>query len=268
MAGKFIKGYLLNTRKNKMKIDEFLKSNALITQYVTKTLPEVSILLQKSKFQATGNVLLSFVTRSGYLNNEILFASSTGNLYSCAVLFRSMIEHNFRHLYMFVRALNDNSDEVGKRYYGVLRGDEDRQAIYNINKYTQKVYPDKTKWDLANEHNKSIRVRANEFRIDEIFYYLVEKNNDHISDLVSTFKKDYLLERLRQYTNLSSSVHGGPFGEATLLEAQKKDSGVALIKFATESFELNKSLIEATYLFVDMIDGNNLKWYEEVKKII
>jgi hypothetical protein len=251
-----------------MKIDELIESNASITQYVTKTIPEVSSLLQKSKFQATGNALLSLVARSGYLNNEVLFASSTGNLYSCAVLFRPMIEHNFRHLYMFVRALNDDSDEVGKRYYGVLRGDEDRQAVYNINKYTQKVYPENTKWDLGGDHNKSIRCRAKEFRIDEIFYYLVENNNDRTSNLVSTFKKEYLLERLRQYTNLSSSVHGGPFGEATLLEAQKNNIEVTLIKFATDSLELHKSLIETTYLFADMMDNNNQKWYEEIKKIL
>lgn len=254
-----------------MKIDELLKSNALITQYVTKTIPEISSLLQKSKFQATSKSLLSLLVRSGYLNNEILFASSTCNLYSCAVLFRPIIEHNFRHLYLFVRALNDDSDEVGKRYYGTLRGDEDRQAIYNINKYTQKVYPDKTKWNLVNEHNKSIREireRAREFRIDEIFYYLVENNNNRVSNLLSTFKKEYLLERLRQYTNLSSSVHGGPFGEATLLEAQKNNIEVTLIKFATDSFKLHKSLVETTYLFADMMDNNNQKWYEKIKKII
>src|SRR3989344_1686347 len=211
-------------QKNNMKIDEFLQSSDLIAKHATKTIPEISSLLQKSKFQATSKALLSLLARSGYLNNEILFASSTGNLYSCAVLFRPMIEHNFRHLYMFVRALNDDSDEVGKRYYGVLRGDEGRQALYNINKYTQKVYPNKTKWNLVNDHNKSIRTKANEFRIDEIFYYLIENNNDRVSNLLSTFKKEYLLERLRQYTNLSSSVHGGPFGEATFLEAQKTDS--------------------------------------------
>lgn len=251
-----------------MKIEELLKSNALLTQYVTKTLSEISNVLEKSKFQATSKALLSLLARSGYLNNEILFASSTGNLYSCATLFRPMIEHNFRHLYMVAKALNDDNDEVGKRYYGVLRGDEDRQALYNINKYTQKVYPDKTKWNLVNEHNTSIRNGAKEFRIDEVFYYLVENNNDHTSELISAFKKDYLLERLRQYTNLSSSVHGGPFGEATLLEARKKNQKSALVRFATESFELHKNLIEATYLFADMIDGKNLKWYEEVKKII
>jgi len=251
-----------------MKIDEFLQSSDLIAKHATKTIPEISSLLQKSKFQATSKALLSLLARSGYLNNEILFASSTGNLYSCAVLFRPMIEHNFRHLYMFVRALNDDSDEVGKRYYGVLRGDEGRQALYNINKYTQKVYPNKTKWNLVNDHNKSIRTKANEFRIDEIFYYLIENNNDRVSNLLSTFKKEYLLERLRQYTNLSSSVHGGPFGEATFLEAQKTDSKAALTKFASESFELHKSLVETTYLFADMMQGSNLKWYEEIKKII
>ena len=251
-----------------MKIDELLKSNALITQYVMKTLPEVSSLLQKSKFQATSKALLSLLARSGYLNNEILFASSTGNLYSCAVLFRPMIEHNFRHLYMFVKALNDDSDEVGKRYYGVLRGDEDRQAMYNINKYTQKVYPDKTKWNLVNEHNTSIRNGAREFRTDEIFYYLVENNNNRTLNIISIYKKEYLLERLRQYTNLSSSVHGGPFGEATLLEAQSKNPEVILVKFATESYELHKNLVEATYLFADMMEGNDINRYEEVKKII
>ena len=104
-----------------MKNDELLQSNSLITQYVTKTLPTISSLLQKTKFQTTSKALLSLVVRSGYINNEILFASGTGNLYACAVLFRPMIEHNFRHLYMFVRALNDDSDEVGKRYYGVQR---------------------------------------------------------------------------------------------------------------------------------------------------
>lgn len=249
-----------------VKNNELLQSTDLIAQHITKTLPKISSLLQETKFKATSKALLSLIVRSGYLNSEILFASGTRNVYACAVLFRPMIEHNFRHLYIFVRALNDDSDEVGKRYYGVLRGDEDRQAMYNINKYSQKVYPEKTKWNLTNKHNKSIRDRANEFRIDEIFYYLIENNNDRTSNLVSTFKKEYLLERLKQYTNLSSSVHGGPFGEVTLLEAQKKNLEATLIKFATESFELHKSLVETTYLFADMMD-NNQKWYEEIKKI-
>ena len=40
-----------------------------------------------------------------------------------------MIEHNFRHLYIYVRALNDNSDDVGKRYYKTLKGSEDLESF-------------------------------------------------------------------------------------------------------------------------------------------
>lgn len=242
---------------------ELLKSSAHLAQQIEKTLPLIAESLEKTNFKQTSKALLSFVVRSGYLNSAILNACGTRNVYASAVLFRSMIEHNFRHLYIFVRALNDNNDEVGGRYYGVLRGNEDRQAVYNMNKYNEKVYPDKTKWNLANDHNKSIRDQANEFRIDEIFYYLVEKNNGH-SEVVSRYKKEYLLERLRQYTNFSSSVHGGPFGEATLLNAQKENPDAVLDKFATDSFELHKNLIETTYLFAYLMDDKNKEVYEQI----
>ena len=249
------------------KINNLLKLSDETVKYTVKTLPKISNSLQKTKFKQTGTVLLSLFARSGYLNSAILHASGTGNIYVSAILLRSMIEHNFRHLYIFIKALNDDSDDIGRKYYGVLRGNEDRQALYNINKYTQKIYPDKTKYNLVNERNKSIRKNANEFRIDEIFYYLVENNNDRIPNIALTFKKEYLLKRLIQYTNLSSSVHGGPFGEATLMTAQKENSKTTLLKFATESFELHKNLINTTYLFAYIMDENNKELYEGMKNI-
>jgi hypothetical protein len=249
------------------KINNLLNSSDEIVKYTVKTLPKISDSLQKTKFKQTGTALLSLFARSGYLNSAILHVSGTENIYASAILLRSMIEHNFRHLYIFVKSLNDDSDEVGKRYYRVLRVNEDRQALYNINKYTQKIYPNKTKWNLANEHNKSIRENANEFRIDEIFCYLVENNNDRIPEIALTFKKEYLLKRLIQYTNISSSVHGGPFGESTLMTSQKENPKAALLKFATEGFELHKNLVNTTYLFTCMMDKNNKEWYEGIKNI-
>lgn len=249
------------------KINNLLESSNEIVKYTVKTLPKILDSLQKTKFKQTGTALLSLFARNEYLNSAILHACGTENTYASAILLRSMIEHNFRHLYIFVKALNDDSDEVGKKYYGVLQGNEDRQALYNINKYTQKIYPGKTKWNLSNEHNKSIRENANEFRIDEIFYYLVENNNDRIPEIALTFKKEYLLERLIQYTNLSSSVHGGPFGEATLATAQKENPKATLLKFAIESFKLHKNLIKTTYLFAYIMDEDNKKLYTGIENI-
>jgi hypothetical protein len=209
---------------------------------------------------------LSFLARSGYLNSAILNACGSGNIYAAAVLFRPIVEHNFRHLYIYVKALNENSDAVGERYYGVLRKNEDRQAIYNINKYNKKVYPEVANLNLRNEHNARIRDGAKEFHIDEIFYYLVENNNSH-TDLVTQYKKKYLLERVRQYTNLSSSVHGGPFAEATFLTAQKENPDATLNKFASDSFGLHNSLVETTYLFAWMMNESNKDHYEAIKSM-
>jgi hypothetical protein len=82
------------------------------------------------------------------------------------------------------------------------------------------------------------------------------------------YKKEYLLERLIEYTNMSSSAHGGPFGKLALYELQKDKSKLkaTLNKFANESFLLHKSLIETTYLFASLKDEKVDKYYKELLK--
>jgi len=247
-------------------INGFLESNAVISQYITKTLPKVLDSLQKTKFKYTSKALLSFIPRSGYINSAILNASGTKNIYASAILFRPMIEHNFRHLYIFIKALNDNNDSIGSTYYKSLKGNEDLESVQKIINYNKIVYPEDTKWNTKGEHNKTIREDAKSFRIEKIFHYLINNNNEK-DEVLKKYKKEYLLERLIQYTNLSSSVHGGPFGEETLMIAQKGNPKVALLKFATESFELHKNLVETTYLFAYIMNDGNKDLYENIKNI-
>ena len=84
--------------------------------------------------------------------------------------------------------------------------------------------------------------------------------------LIKRYKKEYLLERLIEYTNMSSSVHGGPFGELALYELQKDKSKLeaTLNKFANESFLLHKSIVETTYLFASLMDEGTTKYYDEI----
>ena len=100
-------------------------------------------------------------------------------MYATAILSRSMIEHNFRHLYIYVRALNDNSDDVGKRYYKTLKGSEDLESFTKINNYNKAVYPEKKLTGIQKENiNKAIREVGKEFRIEQIFFYLITNNNN------------------------------------------------------------------------------------------
>jgi hypothetical protein len=88
-------------------------------------------------------------------------------------------------------------------------------------------------------------------------------------EIISKGLKKYLLDRLIEYTNMSSGVHGGPFGEL-ILENTKKDPKkfeAAKIRFATDALMLHKSLIETTYLFAYLMDSSLQKYYEEISGV-
>lgn len=243
--------------------------NNNLAKEIQSSLPAIVKSLEKTKFKYTSKALLSFIPKSGYLNSAILESFGNRNVYATAILSRSMIEHNFRHLYIYVRALNDDSDDVGKRYYKTLKGSEDLESFTKINNYNKAVYPEKTNWNTKGEHNKVIREVGKEFRIEQVFFYLVASNNNKKDEILKRFKKEYLLQRLVDYTNLSSGVHGGPFGELALFNLQKdKDKfNKALEKFAGDSFNLHYSLVETTYLFAYLMDEKMQTHYEKIKSL-
>jgi hypothetical protein len=250
-------------------IDKNFALNETLSKKVQNTLSFIIESLQKTKFQYTGKALVSFIPKSGYLINSILFSCKSNDSYSASIIFRSLIDHSFRHLYIFVKALNDNDDSVGSAYYNSLKGNEDLESIEKIINYKKIVYPEDTQWSTKGDHNNAIREIAKSFRIEKIFHYLINNNNDKSSEIMKKYKKEYLLERLTEYTNMSSSVHGGPFGELALYELQKDKSKLeaTLSKFANESFLLHKSIVETTYLFASLIDDKVTKYYDEVTKL-
>lgn len=109
--------FLENNMSDKaIKIDQFFNANNKISREVQSSLPVIIKSLENGKFKYTSKALLSSIPKSGYLNSAILELSGSKNIYAAGILSRSMIEHNFRHLYIYVKALNDN-DNIGKRYY-------------------------------------------------------------------------------------------------------------------------------------------------------
>jgi len=250
-------------------IDTNFALNETLSKRIQETLPFIIESLQKNKFQYTGKALVSFIPKSGYLINSILFSSKNGDAYSASILFRSLIEHSFKHLYIFVKALNDNNDSVGEVYYKSLKGYEDLKSIQKIINYNKLVYPENTLWNTKSEHNKALGDLAKKFDIGEIFQYLIKNNNSEKSKIIEKYKKEYLLERLTEYTNMSSSVHGGPFGELALHELQKDNSKfeATLNRFANESFALHKSIVETTYLFASLMDDKVTKYYDEITEL-
>jgi hypothetical protein len=210
-----------------MTIEEIFKLNAELTAHVLTNAEAVSNSLSQTKFKKTSRAMLSYIARAGYVNYAILDCYANGNGYAIGILFRAMIEHTFRHLYLYTRALNDNSDEVGEEYYGKLKGSEDLEAFSKMNNYTKVVYPEKTVWNTKDDQNTQIAKVGNKFNLSKIFFYLIE-NFPSDEKMIHNGMKDYLLKRLNHYTQLSSYVHGGPYAEMCHEELLKDGQQISL----------------------------------------
>ncbi len=250
-------------------LENIINLNNELSKKVQASLPLIIKSLQKSKFQYTGKALVSFIAKSGSLNNSILNSCINGDIYSAWVSFRPMVEHNFKHLYIYTKALNENSDSVGSEYYSGLKANEDLESMSKIINYNKVVHPTKTQWSTKGEHNKAIKQKAKQFDIEQIFYYLISNNNFIDDGIISEAKKDYFLSRLTGYTSLSSAVHGGAFADLGLEEVYKTKGALekSLYKYALDSFILFKSLIEATYLFASLMDETTQEYYEEIRSV-
>lgn len=248
--------------------DEILKLNAELTAHVLTNAEAVSNSLSQTKFKKTSRAMLSYIARAGHVNNAILDCYENGNGYAIGILFRAMIEHTFRHLYLYTRVLNDDSDEVGEEYYGKLKGSEDLEAFTKIGNYTKVVHPERTAWNTKGEHNAQIAEVGKKFNLSKIFFYLIE-NFPTDEKVFHSRMKDYLLKRLNHYTQLSSYVHGGPYAgmshEELLKDSVKMSQHMEII--ALESFGLYKSLIESTFMFAYLYDDKMKESLDQISKI-
>lgn len=254
--------------ENDNKIEQLFALNKTLSDAVQLSLSAIIDSLGKSKFKYTSKALLSFIPKSGYLNNAILELSASRNIYSVAILYRSIIEHSFRHLYIYTKTLKDNSDDVGRTYCKTLKASEDLQWFDKVNKHNKGVGAKQTIRNTKNDHNKGIRMAQEEFRFSKIVDYF-KSNNTHENVDIKRYIDNHLLEKSVEYDNLSSAVHGGPFGESALfnLHQDKKKYDDTLYKFANESLGLHYSVVESTYLFAYLMDEKTKTLYEKIASL-
>jgi len=248
------------------RIEELMALSIELSETVGRTLPSVLKSLQMSKkYSHSAKALVGFIPKSGYLCNAILNTCITQDNYSSKILMRSLIEHVFIHLYIYTRTLKENSNEIGKKYYGSLKAKEDLDAMTKIGNYNKTAFPEKTVWSTKGTENKRIRDEADEFRIERIFFYLIG-NTDTKSEIFQKYTRDYLLYRIEQYTNFSSTVHGGPYAESALAVEHAHKNKV-LLELAEDAWLLHRNLVETTYLFASLLDDDASKSYEAIKAV-
>ena len=206
----------------------------------------------KSEFPTSARALAIHSLKLHYLSNSINLCKETGDYYSLCVLFRSLLEHYFRHLYIYSRALKENSDEVGIEYYGKLKGHEDLCFLRSNRTLNTKLTGEKSAWSLGGEQNKNLDDIAQNFKINNIFSYLNEGVEE--DKKIQTISKEFFNKYSQYYATLSSFVHGGPFAEKYMEMYSKDNNGKEEdIKYLSdEANMLTNQARKNTTLFIEI----------------
>lgn len=209
----------------------------------------------KSKFPTSSKALAVHSLKLQYFSNSINLCKETGDYYSLCVLFRSLLEHYFRHLYIYSRALKENNDEVGVEYYGKLKGHEDLCFLRSSRTLNTKLTGEKSAWSLGGEQNKNLDDIAQNFKINNIFSYLNEGIGE--DKKIQTISEEFFNKYSQHYATLSSFVHGGPFAEKYMEMYSKDKTGKEddIRYLSDEANMLTNQARENTSLFIEITKG-------------
>jgi hypothetical protein len=213
----------------------------------------------KSRFPKSAKVLTKYSLKVQYLNNAINLCKESEDYYSSYVLFRSLLEHYFKHLYIYSRALREDSDEVGIEYYGKLNGHEDLCFLRSNFSLNTKLSGEKSTWSLKDEQNKNLDDVAQNFKINNILSYLNEGIGG--DKQIKTISKEFFNKYSRYYSTLSSFVHGGPYAEKYMeMYSKDNDGKQGDIKYlASESNLLTNQARENTSLFIELTSEEKIE---------
>lgn len=192
----------------------------------------------------TIQVFIQFITNMDFLKTGIFDLCESDNLYAANILYRSMIEHHLRFMYVWFRHLKERTDSAADDYltscyldeaikYGKswrrvakLVGDVPGEDPITV---IRRIHP-----GLVNESAKSIQEKADKFKVPIIMEFLIQ--NWRSSDAMKESRPDVLMKLLPLYSELCSFVHGGPdaFRETLALgdEAKRTNENVRVAQEA------------------------------------
>ncbi|OHD56668.1 MAG: hypothetical protein A2Y33_13175 [Spirochaetes bacterium GWF1_51_8] len=228
------------------------KKDDMVFQLLSKKLFELPALGEKTSYPKTCMILIAFLVRVNFIKCSIIDICEKDDNYSSKILFRSLIEHYFKFLYVYINAIKIKNDSFGDEYQFYLDYKERILLLKSLKKNAKifeqynkdinnfqllcEVYPE-YKALSENEMNR----RTKQFEIDNIIEFLSSQG----------FQKDsaFLEAIIPKYSELSSYVHGGILAEKNLFYDSDYEKSINQIK---EIVDLTLAIDIGTKSFVMM----------------
>ena len=211
-----------------------------------------------------GKALTMFITKTNFIKNAIFDICENDDPYSANILFRSLIEHHLKFMFIFIRHTQEQNDEVGNEYYKFCDFSESiaigKSWLDNWQILTQenedKLYEVivDIKPELKKYSKKEIMQKAKQFNYRTIITF--------IKSSIKDIKYGWLNVIIPNYGDLSSYVHGGPLADRYLLyfndveEREKKLINICSLTFLTANI-----LKQLFYMLLAQIDKGQYEVY-------
>ena len=201
--------------------------------------------LLKSEHEATAHVLFMYMGTTTSLLDSIFLCERGDNYYGMCILYRSLLEHFLRFQFFFINlAKNQKDDTYSWRFvmtmdfYEKLELAKARNIARRIKTNEEKTYAEiwtnlqESRDEFKNFTKHEISEFSKNLSIKNIISFITssmetQPNEDH-----------FLHDRIEQYSQLSSFVHGGLFAhkEAVRVEMldNRYDSYLDICKWALE----------------------------------
>lgn len=179
---------------------------------------EFFAVIRRTAFPKTYGALLGLVVKTNSLKTAMFDMVDSNNPYAFKALFRCFCDHYIKFIYLFIRFLNEKTDDVGDEYFNLCGASEMLEYLESIrmsqaligNEITLKaekaiheLYP-----RAAGMSRRQLSEASAKFKYRAILRFLNEAAPGIISQ-----ERPFLATIVPSYALLSSFVHGGPWSD-------------------------------------------------------
>jgi hypothetical protein len=177
-------------------------------------------------FPISHQVLANLYWRISYIFESILDAAKKDNLYSAFILYRSLLEHFFKGMFLIDKMVATMSDAVAENYQkhyfiseflaeqsGVLEMEDltKNQTKTDFIKFLTSKYPEIIGFDKSNQQEISAALK--QFNLKDIIKYLYLKAKNRAGPAGNEF---IIAQTLPEYSRVSTFTHGGPYASVLM----------------------------------------------------
>jgi len=249
-----------------MDIQQSRQSFDSYMEIYTKIIEDFSTRKKVVIYPTAKEVLQRYSLNLNRIFDSMLESGEKGNLYSCSILYRSVIEHFLKAFYIFERTISDKNEDVSisfQQHYLISEFLAEKAGLLdmedlqngNLNKtdfleFINSKFPEFEGFEKENQQEISIATRQFGLKVIIKHFHKMMENKNYLY-------KNVMSQMIPEFSRFSTFTHGGMYANAIM------DTHTAQNTISEEIARI----IEITIVSVTLINESVILMYKPDKEV-